>query len=443
MQRLNTYHVTVHETRGLPAGAGSIVALCAGQKLKLANLAKGALVVEAGGTFVGVEAAETIWVHAYGNGLFESSLGSCMLLLTTLDLHSRPYDGWLPLVTVDGATLGRVRVTVFGDLVERITVGISRGAIADTVILEEPFIELRLRGDRKRTTSHQKTRRPEWDDRFAVYVGARDTLTVALFGDEDCKVELGCAEVPGAEVLRQKGEPMWVTLTEPRGKDSTTDTGVEVGEAARVLLSFTEEPWEQDLPVRILQVRGLATTPLERATDLRVSGKCGAQEFQTTLKPNTTDAVWDEEFLLRKVRPFDALHLLVLDKEGDTDEALGEAFVPVAELRAHGGEQVWVDLTGRGQHHGKLLVWVQPPPGSVYPDTLLRRRLVAYEDWDLLTARNAPGALAVGSRQARLPVITYVGDKPAAAVFVPETRSFVPSQTRGGYDPARDYRLRI
>lgn len=26
-------------------------------------------------------------------------------------------------------------------------------------------------------------------------------------------------------------------------------------------------------------------------------------------------------------------------QEGDTDEALGEAFVPVAELRAHGGEQ--------------------------------------------------------------------------------------------------------
>jgi len=40
-----------------------------------------------------------------------------------------------------------------------------------------------------------------------------------------------------------------------------------------VLLSFTEEPWEQDLPVRILQVRGLATTPLERATDLRARGR--------------------------------------------------------------------------------------------------------------------------------------------------------------------------
>lgn len=40
---------------------------------------------------------------------------------------------------------------------------------------------------------------------------------------------------------------------------------------------------------------------------------------------------------------------------------------PVRVEDGPGHEQVWVDLTGRGQHHGKLLVWVQPPPGSVYP----------------------------------------------------------------------------
>jgi len=47
----------IHETHGLPPGAAYLTGYCAGQKVKLANLAKGALVAEAGGTFVGVEAA--------------------------------------------------------------------------------------------------------------------------------------------------------------------------------------------------------------------------------------------------------------------------------------------------------------------------------------------------------------------------------------------------
>ena len=39
--------------------------------------------------------------------------------------------------------------------------------------------------------------------------------------------------------------------------------------------------------------------------------------------------------------------------------------------------QVWVDLNNtQGFNEGKLLLWVCPPPGSVYPDTLANRRIV-------------------------------------------------------------------
>jgi hypothetical protein len=342
--------------------------------VKLANLAKGALVAEAGGTFVGVEAAEAIWIHAYDDGLaYDASLGSCMVLLHKIDIQARPFEGWLPLVTEDGATIGRVAVQIFGDWAERLTVAVLRAAVsdrADVTVRGEPFAEVRVRDERRRTAQHATAHAPVWEERFAFFVGARDKLTIAVYdapagAGASAEEPLGTAEVLGIDALNRKGEPMWVPLTNRAGVKT-----------CKVLVQVDEDQWAMRLPVRILQAKGLAAADVGPA-DLAVEGRCGAQEVKTTARPNLTDVVWDEEFLL-EARKFDALSLALKSK----DTTLAQAFIPVSELLAHSGEQVWVDLSGTDGTHGKLLLWVQPPPGSVYPDTLPRRRLVVYEDWD-------------------------------------------------------------
>eukprot|EP00669_Euglena_mutabilis_P000844 TRINITY_DN1108_c0_g1_i2.p2 TRINITY_DN1108_c0_g1~~TRINITY_DN1108_c0_g1_i2.p2 ORF type:complete len:216 (+),score=68.46 TRINITY_DN1108_c0_g1_i2:513-1160(+) len=209
-------------------------------------------------------------------------------------------------------------------------------------------------------------------------------------------------------------------------------------------------------PVRIWQAKGLAAGDTRGTSDLYIKGKCGPLELRTSVKPNTVDAVWDEEFLLAGVKHVDALHLEVKDKDILWDESLGEAFIPVSELLAHSGEQVWVDLSGtNGRHNGRLLLWIQPPPGAVYPDTLTHKRLLSYEDWDPAFVKPqdgtrvrptsdpaSPPAITDRADGQRIPAITYVGSAPPAPVYTPDARPLDSTKTRGGYDPARDYRHR-
>eukprot|EP00667_Euglena_gracilis_P014221 EG_transcript_14708 len=390
MQRLNTIHISVLETRAFPDGAAYITAHCGSQKVRLANLNKGKLAYESGGSLIGVESAEAIWINVYDSGVtFDSVLGSCMLLLTMFDLQQRPYEGWLPVLNLQGGLVGRFAVQIFGDWSERVTVGVLRATItdrADFMSEGDPYVELRLRDEKRTTTTRHETRNPVWDEHFKFFVGSRDRLVVSVF-DQDTIIpdKFGSAEVLGIDIIKRKGESIWVPILNNLKQ-----------ETCKVLIKIEPDQWTQLLPVRILQAKGMASGDIGSASDMYVTGKCGEQTFKTTVKGNTNDAVWDEEFQL-EVRQFDALHLSVMDKDVLFDDALGEAFIPVGEMLAHIGEQVWVDLTGtNGRHNGKLLLWIQPPPGSVYPDTLSRKRLVAYENWDAPAADRAGAAAAAG-----------------------------------------------
>uniref|UniRef100_A0A7S1ITK5 C2 domain-containing protein n=1 Tax=Eutreptiella gymnastica TaxID=73025 RepID=A0A7S1ITK5_9EUGL len=373
-QRFNTVHITVLETRALPNSAAYVTAHCGAQKSQLTTLKGGRVMTESGGSLLGVETAEAIWINLWDEGVtFDSVIGSCMLLMTMFDLQTRPYEGWLPMMTLEGEMVGRIAVQVFGDWTERVVIGVMRGAAgADSGMLGDltgsPFVELNVRGEKKSTSEKKDIRNPIWEEHFKFLIGSRDKLRLTLRDDEGHTS--GSADVLGIDILKRKGEAMWIPMIDGRH------------ESAKILIQIEADQWAQGLPIRILQTKGMATADMGGTSDMYIVGKCGSQTFQTSVKQNTSDAVWDEEFML-EIKQYEALHLSVKDEDILWDDSLGEAFIPAAELLAHVGEQVWVDLTGtNGKHNGKLLLWIQPPPGSVYPDTLTRKRLVAYEGYD-------------------------------------------------------------
>jgi len=430
MRRLNTIHISVLETRAFPASAAYLTAHCGGQKVRLGTLSRGKLLAESGGSLVGVETAETIWINAYDTGLtFDSVLGSCMLLLSMFDLQQRPYEGWLPLTTLEGALVGRVAVQIFGDFSERLCVTVTKALIAEKAdMLSEGdfYVEVRLRGERQRTKTQRNTRTPVWDEPFRFFIGSRDKLYLALHdSDDNAENKFGTAEVLGVDLLQRSGDAMWIPIANKIGE-----------EMCKVLIQVQPAQFVQLITVRVLAAKGMAPADADGTSDLYVVGKCGAQTFRTTTKANAVDAVWDEEFPL-EVRPFDALHLLLQDQDLIWDDALGEAFIPAAEMVAHAGEQVWVDLTGTGgKHNGKLLLWISPPPGSVYPDTLSAQRLRAagankWANWQtaMVAVPKSPGEKPLGGsppRPSRPPSAAVPPDRPSGTPSPPQDSSRAP-----------------
>jgi hypothetical protein len=373
-----------------------------------------------------------------------------MLLMTMFDLQQRPYEGWLPLLTMQGELVGRVAVQMFGDWTERIIIGVMRGTVgvdADALGKGDPYVQLKVREEKQKTEAKKDARNPVWDENFKFLIGSRDKLQISVYDSDVVSYDdkYGSAEVLGIDILKRKGEAMWVPIVNSARHES-----------CKVLIQIEADQWAQILPVRILQAKGMAPGDLGSSSDMYIVGKCGSQSFQTSTKNNSSEAIWDEEFVL-EIRQFDALHLSVKDKDILWDESLGEAFIPANELLAHIGEQVWVDLTGtNGKHNGKLLLWIQPPPGSVYPDTLSRKRLIAYESWDKLQPSVPKLGYNYRPAQARAPSVSgpvyqrapaltpppvagsrYVGE--TRYVSPTKTRYVSPSRQRMGYAPAPSY----
>jgi hypothetical protein len=379
LQHFNTTHFTVLETRGLPTTAAYIVARYRGQEAKVCKLDKGKVVEESTGSIMAAfDCAEAVWLHIYDSGyVVDDVMGSCMILMPMFDLNLRPFEGWLPFVNQEGALVGRVAVQIYGDHTRKVLVSVMRGLCSHEEGeklggAEEPYVVMKVRDSVFKTASKANSSTPVWDETFEVMIGFRDKVQIQVLDNkakegDKAGEQTGGSEVLGIDMVTRVGQYMWIPIL--------NDDGANAG---KVLIQMSEGKMPERFPVRLLQAYGLATKHIKdnKTHDLFVQLDMGKQTFKSTAKKNASDPLWDEEFLL-DVFPYESLHLIVKDLDWLQDVPLGEAYIPAKELYEHRGEQVWVDLNNtQGFNEGKLLLWVCPPPGSVYPDTLANRRIV-------------------------------------------------------------------
>jgi hypothetical protein len=368
LRRCNALHVTLLEVRGLPAEAARLVLRACDEETPLAELSKGKLkegVTPAAVTLVGpFDCREAVWVHALSSGLMADTVGSCMLLLPLLDLGLRPYVDWIPLLNKDGGVVGRAAVEIFADHTRRLGVTVVRGVCDPTDGdrlggATEPKVVMKVREQQFATGSSASADRPAFDARFEVVVGFRDKATFQVLDQKPTAEPAVATEVAAIDLLSRIGQYMWVPILDHTG-----------AHAGKVLLQLEEVTVADRLPLRVLRTEGLDASRMKdgKAEDIFVRLTAGKQEFKTTAKDNTADPVWDEEFEV-DILPHQFLHAYVKSKGLLQDTALGEALVPAKELATHIGEQVWVTLSNTPGLTGvRLLLWVCPPPGSVYPD---------------------------------------------------------------------------
>jgi len=176
----------------------------------------------------------------------------------------------------------------------------------------------------------------------------------------------GGVEMLGIDLLARAGQYLWVPVVDTAG-----------AKAGKLLLQLQKPNIPERFPIRVLQLNGLEAPilPEDKETDLYVKLVLGSQLFKTTTKSNAGELIWDEGFDLEAL-PTQALHLTVKSPALLGDKDIAEAFVPVQELMANFGKQMAVNLSNRpAAKPASVLLWVCPPPGTVYPDTFTGRKL--------------------------------------------------------------------
>eukprot|EP00669_Euglena_mutabilis_P007551 TRINITY_DN2810_c0_g1_i1.p1 TRINITY_DN2810_c0_g1~~TRINITY_DN2810_c0_g1_i1.p1 ORF type:complete len:453 (-),score=160.70 TRINITY_DN2810_c0_g1_i1:413-1615(-) len=347
------------------------------------------------------DSAEGVWLHVYDKGLvIDSVVGTCLVLLPMFDLNLRPFEGWLPFVDPkEGNVVGRVALQMSADHTRRLTVSVLRGVCdpeeGDRIGgAAEPYVVIKVRDQRFVTESRLDALTPSWEQAFEFPVGFRDKIIFQVQDRRATGEQPGGSEVLGIDLLSRVGQYLWIPIVTAGG----THTG-------KILVQLTELQVPERYPIRLLQTQGLDARRMKdgKPVDVCVKLIMGKQKLKSTSKSNPTDPIWDEAFTL-EVFPYESLHLKVMIDNLLVDDLLGEAYVPIQEMADHRGEQVWVDLNNTPNIVGaKVLLWLCPPPGSVYPDTLTGRKLVllppAPPDGPLGTPKPPPPAQPESARQ--------------------------------------------
>eukprot|EP00669_Euglena_mutabilis_P014379 TRINITY_DN9444_c0_g1_i1.p1 TRINITY_DN9444_c0_g1~~TRINITY_DN9444_c0_g1_i1.p1 ORF type:complete len:441 (-),score=139.23 TRINITY_DN9444_c0_g1_i1:187-1509(-) len=374
IRRFNTVHIVLFETRNLPTAALRVVARLGPQEVQLADLTEGRLKgSQASATLVAqFGSVETIWLHVYGAALVgDKLLGSCMVYLPSFHIDQTPFEGYLPVTTNEGLLVGRLGVHLYGDFTTQLTVSIVRGICdpGDGVKLggaNEPVVVMQVRDEKFETPAAASCVCPAYDTTFDVRVGLRDRVQFQILDRKLRNEKSGGVEMLGIDLLARAGQYLWVPVVDTAG-----------AKAGKLLLQLQKPNIPERFPIRVLQLNGLEAPilPEDKETDLYVKLVLGSQSFKTTTKGNAGELVWDEGFDLEAL-PTQALHLTVKSPALLGDKDIAEAFVPVQELMANFGKQMAVNLSNRpAAKPASVLLWVCPPPGTVYPDAFTGRKL--------------------------------------------------------------------
>jgi Ca2+-dependent lipid-binding protein len=212
----------------------------------------------------------------------------------------------------------------------------------DTFGKSDPFIVLSLSESpvKKQTSVKDNTLTPVWNETFTfpLYNPSRQALTLLLkdkdvaADDDMATLEIQLAQLPIGAVVAQNYD-----FRPVKGVKTGGQVSLKLQIAAETVPPFSA--WS--LPPRppgphVLHLRIIAAEDIEKMdavgkTDPYIVITSPGSRFQTTVKENTLNPKWDEDFHIPIQNPNDAVVLLALfDKDVASDDAISRAQLQTA-----------------------------------------------------------------------------------------------------------------